>query len=273
MVVELFRPRSRRADLKVESLGAELLAYDLAGHRAHHLNPIAASVWRLCDGSRTVGAVAAAIARDHGVAEDEEIVWHALAQLARGGLLATPLPAERAAVATRRDLVRRLGLAAAAIPLITSIGIPAAAQQQSPGEGEGGQGGDTGPTGGSGPTGATGDTGPTGATGPAGPTGDTGPTGSTGPAGPTGDTGPTGATGPAGPTGDTGPTGSTGPAGPTGDTGPTGSTGPAGPTGDTGPTGSTGPAGPTGDTGPTGSTGPAGPTGDTGPFGAPGPAR
>ena len=255
---EPYRPRARRTGLRTETLGLELLVYDLAAHRAHHLNPIAASVWRLCDGARTVGAVAAAVARGHGVAEDEGIVWHALVQLERQHLLETPLPDPAATVAgaTRRDLVRRLGLAAAAIPLITSIGVPASAQQASPGE----TGGNTG----AGGTGSTGATGPTGDTGPTGPTGGTGATGDTGP---TGSTGETGATGPTGSTGDTGPTGSTGDTGPTGSTG---ETGPTGSTGDTGPTGSTGDTGATGATGETGPTGPTGATGVTGATGATG---
>ena len=106
-----------------------------------------------------------------------------------------------------------------------------------------------------------------GPTGPTGPPG--GPTGTTGAAGRTGYTGPTGARGLPGSathSGATGPTGFTGQAGPTG---PTGYDGPTGPTGYTGPTGDQGVPG---DATNTGATGPTGPTGETGPTGRDGAA-
>ena len=260
---EAFRPRARDARLRVEAIGLELLVYDLDAHRAHHLNPLAAAVWRLSDGTRTVGAVAAALARGHEITADGGIVWLALHQLDRQHLLATPLPAgEVPPGASRRELVQRLGIAALALPLVTSIAVPAAAQQASPGETGG-----TGSTGATGETGATGSTGVTGETGATGETGVTGATGLTGATGITGITGPTGATGLTGETGATGITGATGPTGATGITGTTGITGPTGLTGATGITGITGPTGLTGATGitePTGSTGATGLTGATG---------
>jgi Coenzyme PQQ synthesis protein D (PqqD) len=249
-----FHPRARATSLRLEEMAGEVLVYDLASHRAHHLNSLAATIWRLCDGKTSIAAIAGATARRHDVPDDEAIVWHALAQLHRQGLIEGPLPVSGVPRgATRRELVRRLGMAALALPLVTSIVAPAAAQLTSPGE--------TGSTGSTGTTGSTGSTGSTGATGTTGATGDTGATGATGPTGATGDTGTTGATGPTGATGDTGATGATGPTGATGDTGATGATGPTGATGDTGATGATGPTGATGDTGATGATGPTGATG------------
>jgi len=107
-----------------------------------------------------------------------------------------------------------------------------------------------------------------------------GPTGPTGPLG--GPTGTPGAAGTAGRTGSTGPTGArgvpgsathSGATGPTGHTGSLGQTGPTGYTGEAGVEGPTGYAGPTGEQGVpgdatnTGATGPTGSEGPTGPTG------
>ncbi|HTD09824.1 MAG TPA: PqqD family protein [Solirubrobacteraceae bacterium] len=43
-------PRARQDGLLVETVGEELLLYDQDSHTAHCLSPIAASVWRHCDG-------------------------------------------------------------------------------------------------------------------------------------------------------------------------------------------------------------------------------
>jgi hypothetical protein len=45
-------PRARRDGLLEEALGEELLLYDQDSHTAHCLSPIAACVWRHCDGER-----------------------------------------------------------------------------------------------------------------------------------------------------------------------------------------------------------------------------
>src|SRR5579863_295005 len=47
-------PRARRDGLLEEPVGEELLLYDQESHTAHCLSPIAACVWRHCDGERDV---------------------------------------------------------------------------------------------------------------------------------------------------------------------------------------------------------------------------
>lgn len=132
-------PRARAERTRVEELGAELLVYDLDQHRAHHLNAVAAAVWRRADGTVSVTELTVRVAESCNVPADSELIWHALDQLDHQGLLAEPLPDRRDARTTRRQLVRRLGLAAAALPLVTTLVMRASAQQFSPGE--------TGPTG------------------------------------------------------------------------------------------------------------------------------
>ena len=47
-------PRARKEGLLEEAVGEELLLYDQDSHTAHCLSPIAACVWRHCDGERDV---------------------------------------------------------------------------------------------------------------------------------------------------------------------------------------------------------------------------
>lgn len=191
-------PKARSKGLTVEEVGDELLVYDAAMNRAHSLNQGSATVWRLCNGTRSIEDLNAAAAEALGVEPDMAMVRRAISQLDHAGLL------EAEPVDNRRALLSRLGWAAVA-PIVASIAIPATAYAQGPV----GSAGPTGPTGPAGPDGAVGPTGPSDA-GPAGPPGPTGQDGFTGPAGATGITGVTGATGDTGPTGGTGPTGAAG---------------------------------------------------------------
>lgn len=190
-------PKARSKGLSVEDVGDELLVYDLDAHRAHSLNLGSATVWRLCDGRRSIDDINLAAAEALGVEPDVNMVRQALQQLTDAGLLASE------PVGTRREMLPRLGWVAVA-PFIVSLAIPSVAYAEP---------GPTGPAGPAGPTGGVGPTGPQGTTGPTGPPGITGPTGAPGHTGPQGPDGPAGATGPTGPQGITGPTGPTGSAG------------------------------------------------------------
>src|SRR4051794_26396486 len=120
-------PPARREGLIVEELGDELLVYDSERNRAHSLNPVAAAVWKGCDGIRDP----AALAEIAGVSEDA--VWRGLSQLEERGLLDGELPRRMSGPEySRRQAVRRMGLigasAAFAAPLVQSIAMPSAAQ-------------------------------------------------------------------------------------------------------------------------------------------------
>lgn len=134
-----WRPRARSEGLVVRELEGEVLVYDLERHRAVCLNPSAAAVWRRCDGRTEVASLGRALAAGQSSDGDEGVVWLALEQLARDHLLEErpPRVADSRRV-TRRELIRRLGLAAAAsLPLVTSVVAPTPAQAASckqPGE-------------------------------------------------------------------------------------------------------------------------------------------
>lgn len=121
------KPQTRRSGLLIRELPDELLVYDQEQHRAHCLNRSAALVFRLADGTRT----AAELARVPGV--NEEVVTLALEQLAASGLLEpvasiTDTEAVQAGM-TRRDVARRVGLAAAILlPAVATILAPTPAE-------------------------------------------------------------------------------------------------------------------------------------------------
>jgi hypothetical protein len=127
---ESFKPLARTDGLVVNELPEEVVIYDRGSHRAHCLNKTAALVWRRCDGRTTPARMAQLVGRDLQTHVGEDLVWYALEQLAKDDLLAEKAVPRATAVAagarlSRRELVRRLGLAAVvALPLITTIVAP-----------------------------------------------------------------------------------------------------------------------------------------------------
>ena len=124
-------PSARDEGLVVEEIGDELLVYDMDRDHAHCLGPAAARVWRCCDGKTS----ATSIARKLGL--EQEAVAHALDELVRCQLLATPAVTGKGLVVThtRRDFGVRLAKAGAAVasaPLIVSIVAPTAAHALTP---------------------------------------------------------------------------------------------------------------------------------------------
>jgi hypothetical protein len=112
-------PRARRDGLLEEPLGEELLLYDQGSHTAHCLSPIAACVWRHCDGERDVTELAEL------AGASKSLVADALQELHEKGLLAAepaPTPSTVPGVSRREVIGRiaRVGGAAAATSLIIS---------------------------------------------------------------------------------------------------------------------------------------------------------
>jgi hypothetical protein len=112
-------PRARKDGLLEETVGEELLLYDQDKHTAHCLSPIAACVWRHCDGERNI----AQLARLAGVSEG--MITGALHELREKDLLdAEPertqstIPGESRREAI--DRIARYGAAAAAGSMVVS---------------------------------------------------------------------------------------------------------------------------------------------------------
>jgi len=112
-------PRARQDGLLEETVGEELLLYDEDSHTAHCLSPIAACVWRHCDGECDVAELAVL------AGATESLVADALYELHEKDLLdAEPQLTQSAAPGeSRREAIGRVaryGAAAAAGSMIVS---------------------------------------------------------------------------------------------------------------------------------------------------------
>jgi hypothetical protein len=120
-------PRARKEGLLTEELSNEVLVYDLERHKAHCLNPSAALIWKHCDGRTSITEIVQLLEKSLGTSVDEDVVWCALDQLEKDYLLeeqvAWPTGMERI---SRRTLIRRVGMAAILLPLVTTISAPTA---------------------------------------------------------------------------------------------------------------------------------------------------
>jgi coenzyme PQQ synthesis protein D (PqqD) len=65
-----YAPRRRGGVLEID-LGDGLIIYDRDANLVHHLNPSAATVWRMCEGRRTVGELVQAIVEGVGASPHE----------------------------------------------------------------------------------------------------------------------------------------------------------------------------------------------------------
>ena len=123
-------PAARRLGLVVQELSGEVLVYDRERNKAHCLNSTAARVWEYCDGATSVAQIARAIEREINAPVDEDVIWLGVEQLSKTHLLqeGAKLPEHKSGL-SRREVMKRIGLAAAvALPVVTSIIAPSAAQ-------------------------------------------------------------------------------------------------------------------------------------------------
>ena len=119
-------PLARTNEIVTKEIDGELLIYDSARDEAHCLNSSAARIWKLCDGRTTVPEMAVSMSRAAGIPVDEIVIHSALRQLSARALLAKGDVRGRPFDISRRSLARRLGIAVALLPIITSISAPTA---------------------------------------------------------------------------------------------------------------------------------------------------
>jgi hypothetical protein len=132
MTTKAQHPIARTQNLELQELSGEVLIYDMDRHKAHCLNPSIATIWRACDGTKDVAALAAVLQEKLKTTVDEEVVWSALEQLAKNHLLQAPVIRvnKQEKVVSRREMARRIG-GIALIPAIASLLAPRAAQAAS----------------------------------------------------------------------------------------------------------------------------------------------
>jgi hypothetical protein len=112
-------PRARQDALLEETVGDELLLYDQNSHTAHCLSPIAACVWRHCDGEHDIAELALLAGVSEGLVTG---TLHELREKdlldTEPGLMLSTVPGE----SRREAIIRaaRYGTAAAAGSMIVS---------------------------------------------------------------------------------------------------------------------------------------------------------
>jgi hypothetical protein len=112
-------PMRREDDVLVQELPEETLVYDLKRNKAHCLNRTAALVWHHCDGQTSVHDMAELLRQELRISADEQIVWLTLARLQRAHLLLETIsPPGELPRLSRRDWVRKLGVAAVLVPAV-----------------------------------------------------------------------------------------------------------------------------------------------------------
>ena len=114
-------PVARQHSLVTLDVADETLVYDLQTNKAHCLNHSAAIIWKLCDGTNDIGAIARRFEADtHSGKVTDDFVWLALSQLDDNRLLDSVLP-PRSTARSRRQLLKTIGYASAALPMIASL--------------------------------------------------------------------------------------------------------------------------------------------------------
>lgn len=124
-------PMARKSSLIVKELPTETLVYDLETDKAHCLNETAARVWKHCDGNRNVNQLRELMEKETGLPVPEEMVLLALDQLEKFKLLEAPAETFSFSGMNRREVVKRIGISALALPIIISIAAPDAQAQSS----------------------------------------------------------------------------------------------------------------------------------------------
>jgi len=125
-------PIARRSGIVVKKMDNDVLIYDTEHHQAHCLNENAALIWEHCDDKRTVQDLCGLLNADKDTSrhQKEQIIWIALIQLEKVGLLDEPIARpETVKGMTRRQLIKAAGIAALiAIPVVSTMMAPTAAQ-------------------------------------------------------------------------------------------------------------------------------------------------
>jgi hypothetical protein len=118
-------PRARQDKLTVRELSDETLVFDHQRNKAHCLNQTVALVWRHCDGQTDVAELTRLLHQSLGVPAGEAVVGLALEQLGSRHLLVEAVePLAGSARLSRREALKKLALAAVAMPLVMTVTAP-----------------------------------------------------------------------------------------------------------------------------------------------------
>lgn len=121
-------PVARKTGLVIQEMPGEVLVYDLETNKAHCLNQTAAAVWKSCNGKNSVADISGLLAGTVGSPVQDDLIRLAIDQLNENNLLENNPPANFN-TQNRREVIKKIGLAAVvALPIVTSLVAPKAAQ-------------------------------------------------------------------------------------------------------------------------------------------------
>ena len=133
-VQNTYRPHARRNknDVIIETVGDEVVIYDLKNQHCYALNPMSATIWDLCDGQTTLSEMVLLIKQAHKLSDEEATVAIdlSLEQLTQAGLLAeNHPPMVQSEISTKRRTLLKRVAGMISLPAISSIVMqPAVAQ-------------------------------------------------------------------------------------------------------------------------------------------------
>ena len=126
-------PEAKTLNIVVQESEKETLLYDLENNKAFCLNETCASVWKKCDGTSGIGEIAEAMSKEIGTTVSNDVVFLALEELKKNEIV-SDFDGEYSQFdgLSRRDVIRKVGFASMiALPVVSSIVAPKAANAQS----------------------------------------------------------------------------------------------------------------------------------------------
>lgn len=131
-IKESGKPIVKTENLVIQELANELLIYDLDNHKAFCLNQTSMLVWQNCDGDKGISEIASEMSRRLNQPVKGEVVWLALEDFKKEGLLKfeTETPDGLEGL-NRRQVIRKIGLASlVTLPIISGLIAPTAVSAQ-----------------------------------------------------------------------------------------------------------------------------------------------
>jgi hypothetical protein len=125
------RPRSIQGEgITVQDVETETLLYDGRTHKAWCLNRSSACVWRLCNGQNTVEQIAGLAAVELSSPFTEDLVLLTIEELREKGLVEAGAVEILPQGISRREMMSKIGLTAAALlPVVAALTAPPAMAQ------------------------------------------------------------------------------------------------------------------------------------------------
>ena len=127
------KPKCRFTDILVQTVGSELLIYDLTIDKAFCLNETSSLIYRLADGTRTIREISDSMSKNLKTLVSEDFVLLALLELEKENLLEERFEmANSFSHFSRREMVRKVGFASMiALPVVATMIAPTSANAAS----------------------------------------------------------------------------------------------------------------------------------------------